>query len=62
MREHIVDAICGHAPASVGRSYSTPTLADKAAELRKFPRYEFDTIRKAKQVTAARRYSAQLSL
>jgi integrase len=42
MREHIVDAICGHAPASVGRSYSTPTLADKAAELRKFPRYEFD--------------------
>jgi integrase len=42
MREHIVDAVCGHAPASVGRSYSTPTLADKAVEVRKFPRYEFD--------------------
>jgi integrase len=48
MREHVVDAICGHTPASVGRSYSTPTLADKGAELRKFPRYEFDSIRKAK--------------
>ena len=46
MREHI-DAICGHAPASVGRSYSTPTLADKAAELRNFPRYEFDSIRES---------------
>ncbi len=42
MREHIVDAICGHAPASVGRGYSTPTIGDKAAELRKFQRYEFD--------------------
>ena len=41
MREHIVDAICGHAPASVGRGYSTPTIGDKAAELRKFQRYEF---------------------
>ena len=48
MREHIIDAICGHAPASVGRSYSTPTLADKAAELRKFPRYEFHRIGEAK--------------
>jgi integrase len=42
IREHIVDAICGHAPASVGRGYSTPTIGDKAAELWKFQRYEFD--------------------
>ena len=40
MKEHVIDAICGHAPVSEGRGYSTPTLEDKAAELRKFPRYE----------------------
>jgi integrase len=39
MREHILDAICGHAPASVGRGYGTPDLIDKAKELKKFPRY-----------------------
>ena len=38
--EKLIDAIVGHAPASVGRSYGEPTLADKAQELRKFPRYE----------------------
>ena len=41
MREHVIDAICGHAPANEGRGYGTPTLEDKAAELRKFPRYDF---------------------
>lgn len=39
MAEKVLDAIVGHAPASVGRSYGEPTLADKAQELRKFPRY-----------------------
>jgi len=38
--EKILDAIVGHAPASVGRGYGEPTLADKAQELRKFPRYK----------------------
>jgi integrase len=38
MREKIIDAIVGHAPATVGRGYGAPTLADKAQELRKFPR------------------------
>jgi integrase len=38
--EKVLDAIVGHAPASVGRSYGEPTLADKAQELRKFPRYK----------------------
>jgi integrase len=40
MREQVVDAICGHAPATVGRSYGQPTVEDCARELKKFPRYE----------------------
>lgn len=39
MREKVIDAIVGHAPATVGRGYGAPTLADKARELVKFPRY-----------------------
>jgi hypothetical protein len=38
--ERILDAIAGHAPISVGRGYGLPTLADMAAALNKFPRYE----------------------
>jgi integrase len=38
--EKMIDAIVGHAPASVGRAYGEPTLADKAAALSKFPRYQ----------------------
>ena len=38
--EKVLDAIVGHAPASVGRGYGEPTLADKAQELRKFPKYK----------------------
>jgi integrase len=38
--EKLLDAIVGHAPASIGRGYGEPTLADKAHELRRFPRYE----------------------
>jgi integrase len=41
MSEKVLDAIVGHAPASVGRGYGEPTLADKAQELRKFPRYKY---------------------
>jgi integrase len=39
MSEKVIDAICGHAPASEGRKYGEPTLSDKAQELRKFPRF-----------------------
>jgi integrase len=39
LSEKVIDAIVGHAPASVGRAYGEPTLADKAAALAKFPRY-----------------------
>jgi integrase len=39
IREKVLDAIVGHAPASVGRGYGEPTFADKAQELAQFPRY-----------------------
>lgn len=38
MSEKVIDAIVGHAPATVGRAYGEPTLADKAVELRKYRR------------------------
>ncbi len=41
MSEKVLDAIVGHAPASVGRSYGEPTLADKAHELLRFARYKW---------------------
>jgi integrase len=37
--EKMSDVITGHAPASVARGYGAPTLADKAAALKLFPRY-----------------------
>ncbi len=40
MSEKVLDAIVGHAPATVGRGYGEPTLVDKAQELRKFQRYK----------------------
>lgn len=42
MREKVSDAITGHAPASVGRSYGRPTLEVMAQELLKFPRFVID--------------------
>jgi integrase len=41
MSEHVIEAICGWAPANEGRGYGKPTLEDKAEELKKFRRYEF---------------------
>ncbi len=38
--ERVHDAITGHAPKSVGRTYGKATPEDMAAALRKFPRYE----------------------
>jgi integrase len=37
--EHVLDAMVGHAPASVGRAYGAPTLVDMAKALQRFPRY-----------------------
>jgi integrase len=36
------DEITGHAPASEGRKYTTPTVEDMAAALQKFPRYPIE--------------------
>lgn len=37
--ERVSDAITGHAPATVGRTYGAPNDEDMARELKKFPRY-----------------------
>jgi integrase len=37
----IRDAICGHAPRTVGDQYITPTVEDMANALKGFPRYKF---------------------
>ena len=42
MGERVIDAICGHQQATVGRGYGLPKLPEKAAELAKFPRYKCD--------------------
>jgi integrase len=42
MREKVSDAITGHAPATVGRSYGRPPLEVMAQELRKFPRFALE--------------------
>jgi len=36
----IRDAICGHSPRAVADQYETPTVADMAEALKKFPRYD----------------------
>jgi integrase len=40
LSEKMLDVLCGHAPANVGRSYGQPELADKAEALRRFPRFK----------------------
>jgi integrase len=43
MSEKVIDALVGHAPATIGRGYGEPTLLDKANELRKYPRLPSDS-------------------
>src|SRR5262249_31796750 len=38
--DKILDDICGHAPASVGRGYGPAPFEDKGAAPKQFPRYE----------------------
>jgi integrase len=40
LSEKMLDTICGHAPATVGRGYGEADLADKAEALRRFPRFK----------------------
>jgi integrase len=42
MDERYSDAITGHAPATTGRAYTTPTPEDLAEAMKKFPRYTLD--------------------
>jgi hypothetical protein len=39
LSEKMLDTICGHAPATVGRGYGEADLADNAEALRRFPRF-----------------------
>lgn len=41
--EKVHDAITGHTPATEGRKYGPPNIADMAKALRKFPRYKVPT-------------------
>lgn len=40
IQEKVLDALCGHAPATVGRSYGSVTLKTKIDAMKLFPRYE----------------------
>ncbi len=40
--EKVHDAITGHTPATEGRKYGQPNVADMAEALKKFPRYKLD--------------------
>lgn len=39
IQEKVLDAICGHAPASVGRAYGTVSMQTKVDAMAAFPRY-----------------------
>jgi integrase len=41
--EKVHDAITGHTPATEGRKYGQPNVADMAKALTKFPRYKLDS-------------------
>jgi integrase len=56
--EKISDAITGHAPASVGRTYGAPTVADMAQEINKFPRYV--TGSNVKPASGRRKYAERI--
>jgi len=42
IEEAMRDYITGHAPATIGRSYTTPSLQDMAKAMGRFPRYEVE--------------------
>lgn len=49
IQERVLDAICGHAPKSVGATYGEVTVKAKADGLGRFPRFEVgDTVRDGK--------------
>lgn len=42
IERRVRDAMCGHAPGTVGDKYETPSLEDLVLEMRKFPQYVLD--------------------
>jgi integrase len=40
IEEAMRDYITGHAPATIGRSYTAPSLEDMANAMKRFPRYQ----------------------
>jgi hypothetical protein len=40
IEDSVLDAICGHAPKSVGGAYGSVTLAAKARAMERFPRFQ----------------------
>lgn len=42
IQEKVLDAICGHAPISVGRAYGSVTLKTKVEAMQTFPRYSIE--------------------
>jgi hypothetical protein len=38
----MLDYICGHRPATVGRKYGEPELKDMARVIERFPHYDFE--------------------
>jgi integrase len=44
IREHIVDAMCGHAPASVGRQLQDADARGQSRRPSEIPTYELDRI------------------
>ena len=47
IQEKVLDALCGHAPATVGRAYGSVTLKTKVDAMMTFPRYQFSGDRMA---------------
>jgi integrase len=47
--DKILDDICGHAPATVGRGYGRAPFEDMAAALKQFPRYDLGQQRAARK-------------
>jgi hypothetical protein len=56
------DAVTGHAPATVDRSYGAPTIEDMARELAKFPWYKTQAPTRANEAIGQCRFPAQADM
>jgi integrase len=51
--EKVHDAITGHTPATEGRKYGPPSVADMAKALKKFPRYKLSGVHEPRPANRA---------